>query len=228
MNDGFQFIDIIFFAMVAAFLVLRLRSVLGRRTGHERPPETSWRGAEPAKPDNVIELPERRRGPAAPIPEGPPEPYAGTPLGAGLTQIRMLDPSFTTDRFLQGARAAFEMILGAFAAGDTKALRPLLNDEVFGYFKTAIDERRSNGETLETELVAVKSAEPVEATVEGRTAAVTIKFVTEQVNATRDAKGEVVEGDPNRITEVVDLWTFARDLRSRDPNWLLTATRSVE
>lgn len=229
MNDGFQFIDIIFFAMVAAFLVLRLRSVLGRRTGHERPPESSWgRSAEPAKSDNVIELPERRRGPAVPLPEGPPEPYAGTPLGAALTQIRMADPSFTIDRFLEGACGAFEMILGAFAAGDIKALRPLLDDEVFGYFKAAIDERRRNGETLETELVGIKSAEPVEAVVEGRTASITVKFVTEQVNATRDAKGEVIDGDPNRITEVIDLWTFARDTRSRDPNWLLTATRSHE
>lgn len=226
MNDGFQFIDIIFFAMVAAFLVLRLRSVLGRRTGNERPRDLLGR-TEPGAPatDNVVELPERRR---QTVPEGPQDPYAGTPIGAGLTQIRQADPSFSAERFLQGARGAFEMILGAYAKGDTKTLRTLLNDEVFGNFDAAIQERQKAGETLESELVGFKSVELVEAAMQGRSALVTIKFVTEQVNATRDAKGEVVEGDPNRVSEVVDLWTFARDTRSRDPNWALVATRSPE
>ncbi len=226
MNDGFQFIDIIFFAMVAAFLVLRLRSVLGRRTGHERPRESWSRGGEtgPTTGDNVIELPERRRS----IPEGLPDKYTGTPLAAGLGKIRMSDPEFDPDGFLQGARVAFEMVVGAFAAGDAKALRPLLDDEVYGHFSRAIEERMAAGETQETELVGIKSAEIADARMEGRTALVTVKFVSEQVNATRDAEGKVVEGDPNRIAEVVDIWTFARDTSSRDPNWALAATHSPE
>lgn len=227
MNDGFQFIDIIFFAMVAAFLVLRLRSVLGRRTGNERPNEGFMRG--PTGPtvkngDNVVELPERRRGAA----EGQPDPYAGTPIGAGIAEIRTADPSFAPDQFVEGARMAFEMILGAYALGDTKALKPLLATDVYRGFESAIAERTKAGETLESELISFKSVEIVEAEMEGRKALVTMKFVTEQVNAVRDAQGQVVDGDANRISEVVDIWTFGRDTRSRDPNWQLVATRSPE
>lgn len=228
MNDGFQFIDIIFFAMVAAFLVLRLRSVLGRRTGQERPREGLMRGGETGPTinggDNVVELPERRRT----IPEGPQDRYAGTPVAGGLSQIRMADPGFNADEFLAGAKAAFEMILGAYAASDVKALKPLLNAEVLRGFEAAIADRAKSGDTLETELISFKSAEIVEAATEGRRALVTVRFVTEQVNALRDAQGQVVDGDPNRISEVVDVWTFARDTRARDPNWQLVATRSPE
>lgn len=227
MNDGFQFIDIIFFAMVAAFLVLRLRSVLGRRTGQERPRDIFGRSpsAPSNSPDNVVELPDRRRATMAGAPD---DRYAGTPVGSGLNQIRNADPSFNTERFLQGGRAAFEIVLGAYAEGDVATLRPLLNDEVFGNFQKAILERQQGGETLETELIGIKSAEIVEATLDGRTALVTARFVSEQVNAVRDAKGEVIEGDPNRVAEVIDLWTFARDTQARDPNWALVATRSPE
>lgn len=226
MNESFQFIDIIFFAMVAAFLVLRLRSVLGRRTGHEQPrPDSFGRAGEPVNNgDNVIELPDRRRT----IPEGPQDPYTGTPVGAGLTQIRLADPSFDSRVFLQGAKAAFEMILGAYAAGDAKALKPLLNAEVLQNFQSAIEARRKAGETLETELVGFKSADLVEAGTQGRNAVITVRFVSEQVNALRTGEGEVVDGDPNRITEVVDLWTFSRDTRSRDPNWQLVATATPD
>lgn len=227
MNESFQFIDIIFFAMVAAFLVLRLRSVLGRRTGHEQQRPDTF-GREPSgngeTGDNVIELPDRRRT----IPEGPQDPFAGTPVGAGLTQIRLADPGFDSRSFLQGAKGAFEMILGAYAAGDVKALKPLLSPDVLGNFQGAIEARRTAGETLESELVGFKSVDLIEAGMNGRNAAVTVKFVSEQVNALRDAGGEVVDGDPNRIAEVVDIWTFSRDTRSRDPNWLLIATATPD
>lgn len=227
MSDGFQFIDIIFFAMVAAFLVLRLRSVLGRRTGNERPNEGFLRnGTGPTTngPDNVIELPDRRRA----VAEGPQDPYVGTPVGAGITQIRMADPSFAPQPFLDGAKVAFEMILGAYALGDTKALKPLLAPDVYRGFETAISERAQAGETQESELIGFKSVDLVEAEMEGRKALVTVKFVTEQVNAVRNSGGQVVDGDPNRIAEVVDIWTFGRDTRARDPNWQLVATRSPE
>lgn len=227
MNESFQYIDIIFFAMVALFLVMRLRSVLGKRTGNERPPQmdTLNRSAEPSgKGDNVIELPDRRRT----IPEGPQDPYTGTAIGAGLTQIRLADPAFDSKQFLQGAKAAFEMILGAFAAGDTKTLKPLLSADVLRNFQGAIDARQRAGEVLDSELIGVKSADLLEAGMEGRQAVVTVRFVTEQVNALRSAAGEVLEGDPNRVTEVVDIWTFSRDTRSRDPNWLLVATATPD
>lgn len=226
MNDSYQFIDIIVFAVIAAFLVFRLVSVLGRRTGHEQPrPDDFGRGSEPASNgDNVIELPDRRRT----IPEGPQDPYTGTAIGAGLTQIRLADPGFDAAQFLQGAKAAFEMILGAFAAGDVKALKPLLNAEVLHNFTAAIEARRQSGETLETELVGFKSVDLADAGMHGRNAVVTVRFVTEQVNALRNAQGEVIDGDANRITEVIDLWSFSRDTRSRDPNWHLVATSTPE
>jgi predicted lipid-binding transport protein (Tim44 family) len=217
------FLDIIFFAMVAAFLILRLRNVLGRRTGHQSKPRdilTRSRREEEA-PGRVIELPDRNRKTQAAETVA-----AEDKVGAGLTQIQIADSSFEPTNFLNGARAAFEMIVHAFATGDTGTLRSLLSDEVFASFQAAIKARLDKGETLETTVVSIKSAEILEAGVQGRTASVTVKFITEQINVTRDTAGTAVEGDPNRVSEVTDLWTFARDTRSRDPNWRLVETRS--
>lgn len=218
MNDGYHLLDIVFFALVAAFLVLRLRSVLGKRTGHERPPE-QWRQAE-APVDNVVDLQAARR-PAA-------EPPAETPLGRGLADIRAADPSFDLDGFLGGARAAFEMIVIAFAHGDKATLQPLLAPDVFRNFSDAVDSRNAHGETLQTELVGIRTAEVVEAHMDGRFASITVRFVSEQVNALRDAKGAVLEGNPERVIDVIDEWTFRRDTRAGDPNWVLAATHSPE
>lgn len=222
-----HFIDIIFFAMVAAFLVLRLRSVLGRRTGEERQRPDPY-GAPPAgRPsDKVVPLPDRTvRAAGEPI-EGP-AAAKGTPLEAGLTQIGVADSSFTPNGFVEGAKVAFEMIVEGFAKGDRKALRPLLNDSVFDHFSAAIKTREDAKQTHETTLVGIKSAEIIEAQMDGRTAFVTVKFVSEQVNVTRDKDGNVVEGDPAHVADITDVWSFARNTRSRDPNWTLIETRSV-
>jgi predicted lipid-binding transport protein (Tim44 family) len=224
MGDGF--LDIILFAMIAAFLVLRLRSVLGRRTGHERPPPDPMarqRGETKAN-DNVVELPDRTG--AAPRDETFATDTSDDPLSAGLTQIRIADPSFDGGEFVVGARSAFEMVVQAFAAGDLKTLRNLLNDEVYDNFSSAVKQRDEANETLETTIIGIKKAEIIEARVEGKTAFVTVSFLTEQVNVTRDKDGEVIDGDPNRITEITDIWTFARNTRARDPNWTLVETRS--
>lgn len=218
MNDGLHFIDIIFFAMVAAFLVLRLRSVLGRRTGNERPPR-EW-GASPASSDNVIDIASARKPAAEPLPEGP--------VGAGVSVIRDADPSFTIEDFLSGARAAFAMIVEAFAAGDKRTLQPLLSEDVYHGFAQAIDARVAAAETLETELISVRSADLVDARMEGSVAHLTVRFRSDQVNLTKDSEGRIVDGDPNQVTDVTDEWTFARDTGSRDPNWRLVATRSPE
>lgn len=127
-----------------------------------------------------------------------------------------------------GARTAFEMIVQAFAEGDTELLQNLLNDEVYNNFLQAIRAREAEGQTLENTLVRIRGAEAIEAYIEGRTAFITVKITSEQVNVTRDAEGEVVEGDPNHIAEVTDIWTFGRDIRARDPNWELVATRSLD
>jgi predicted lipid-binding transport protein (Tim44 family) len=227
-DSSFQFFDIIFFAMVAAFLVLRLRSVLGKRTGTENPerwrarPPVQPRGDQPpARPDNVTPLPPRNGAPPVEVlaPAAP-----STPLEAGVTQIKLADPSFDPRGFVSGAKQAFEMIVGAFAQGDSAALRPLLSDEVYDNFVSDIRRRQQAKQTLETTLVGIKSAEIIEAKMDGRSAVVTMKFVSEQINVTRDAAGQTVDGDPSHVMTVVDVWTFSRNTRSRDPNWQLVAT----
>jgi predicted lipid-binding transport protein (Tim44 family) len=228
---GNSFIDIIILGVIAAFLVLRLRSVLGKRTGfqggREQDPfhheqmrrRQQEQGPQPdeEEEEKVVQLPDSRRG--------QPEPdYGDRPGAAGLTQIKLADRSFDPDEFAQGARSAFEMIVTAFAQGDTKTLRPLLSDDVFSDFAGAIDQRANAGERLETTLVGIKSAEIVDADLKGRTAFVTMKFVSEQVNVTYDSEGRIVDGDPGEVETITDIWTFARNTRSRDPNWSLVAT----
>lgn len=217
MSDG-SFLQILIFAGIAAFVGFRLFNVLGRRTGHERPPP---RPAERAE-DKVVPLPGRRD--AADTPDDAGRPEAG--LAAGLTQIKLADPTFDKERFLAGARGAFEMILTAFAKGDLDALKPLLAPSVYESFAAAVRERAQAGHTRTTTLVAIDEATIIEAEVERRVARITVKFVSEQINATLDGAGAVVEGDPVRVDRVVDLWTFERNTRSSDPNWMLVATRS--
>jgi predicted lipid-binding transport protein (Tim44 family) len=228
MGDGFQFIDIVLFAMIAAFLILRLRSVLGRHKDDGRP---APRPAPVATDDNVVRLPDRngadRAEPvrdAAPRADvAAPEKPAG-PLDPALTQIRIADPKFDLPQFLRGARAAFEMILQAYAAADRKTLKQLLSDEVFADFDAAIRERETKNESLENTLIRIVSTDAVHAEMDGNSAHIAVKIVSEQVNVTKNAAGEPVDGNANHITDVTDIWTFARDLRSRDPNWKLVGT----
>jgi predicted lipid-binding transport protein (Tim44 family) len=217
----FQYFDIILFAMVAGFLVLRLRSVLGRRTGNERRRDLFPRRATPAA-DKVATLVEpdkrvaRSAGDAAPA----------DVVAEGLNRIRRADPSFDPTQFIEGARTAFEMIVAAFAKGDKAELRPLLSDEVFRRFAMAIDERVAAKEALETQIERLDSVDIVEAELVARTAQVTLKLVSHQVNVTRAMDGSIVEGSPGQPVEKTDYWTFARDTRSTNPNWVLVATSS--
>lgn len=226
MSEGFAFIDIVFFAMVAAFIAFRLRSVLGRRTGHERrrTPGVFGPAAPSAPNDNIVTLPDRPR-PAAQVDQAIVRMADGK-IKDGLTEIGAVDHSFDLGRFLEGARVAFEMIVDAYANGDKTTLRPLLADDVFSGFAYAIDERAKAGQTLDTQLIAVRDASVSEATLIDAIARVTVRFETEQVNVLREQDGTVLEGDPAVAEEVVDLWTFERDMRSSDPNWLLVATRT--
>ncbi|MCH8001141.1 MAG: Tim44 domain-containing protein [Proteobacteria bacterium] len=236
MDDGIQFLDIILFAAIAAFFVLRLRGVLGKRTGHEKRPKYdpfAKPDQDEGEEDKVIPLPDRSRAAktdqadeeateAAEAAEAADE----TPLSVGLMQIGRVDKAFDEEQFLSGAGTAFEWIINAFAQGDTKALRPLLSNDVYGDFAGAIEEREGAGQILETTMVGITEAAIIEAELQGRTAFITIKFVSEQVNVVRDSDGEVVEGDPSHVTKITDIWTFARNTRSRDPDWTLVATRS--
>ena len=223
-----QFIEIVIFAGIAAFLVFRLRSVLGRRTGNERPPFDPYARGGPARPDaagepdgddTVVSLPGRRQAQEEPV-----DPNDA--VAVGLAKIGSADSEFDSARFVEGARSAFDMILASFAAGDRETLRPLLSDEVYENFAGAIIDRADKGHSMETTLVGIRSADIVEATMDGRVAFVTVKFVTEQIEVVRDAAGEVVSGNPSRVATVTDMWTFARNTRSRNPNWTLVATEA--
>lgn len=238
-GGGFQLLDIILLAVVAGFLVLRLRSVLGKRTGHQErvDPLAAYRarqqqqqqGEPPVEgEDNVARFPGTEEADATQSLGKADLPKDATPLAKGLMAIREADRAFDPREFVGGARAAFEMILQGYAKGDLKALRPLLANEVFEEFAGAIKEREQDGETLETTLVGIGQADIVEAELQGKTAFVTVKFVSEQINVTRDASGKAIDGADTRVETITDLWTFARNTRSRDPNWTLVATDTPE
>ncbi len=217
MSNGFPFIDIIFFACVALFIAFRLRSVLGRRTGHEQRPEPPS-VAGPSH-ENVVPLPGRDEPADVAFSH-----ITDIGLREGLTAIRRADPSFELEGFLAGARHAFELIVDAFARGDTETLEPLLAGDVYGGFAQAIEQRRAADETLETDVVAIKAVDVVDARMEGARALLSVRFVSDQVNVTRDGSGAVVDGDPDQLAEIIDVWTFGRDTESRDPNWELVST----
>jgi predicted lipid-binding transport protein (Tim44 family) len=229
MGDLPHYFDIILFGMVAAFLILRLRSVLGRRTGNEPRHDPVLRRAEAPTDkigdnvaDKVVSLGSRSARARPPVASAPP----ADAVAAGLESIAGADPGFDPGQFLEGARAAFEMIVGAFAAGDKARLRPLLSDAVYAPFSAAIDERAAAGETLETRTIGLKGLDIVEAGLTGRTARITIKFISDQINVLRAHDGSVVDGDPDHPVEKTDFWSFARDTQSTDPNWVLEATAS--
>ena len=164
----------------------------------------------------MVALPDRSR----PSASGQPS----TSLEAGLAQIGAADPHFRVEGFIDGARHAFDLIVKSYADGDTATLRPLLSDEVYDVFAESIRHRLATKETVETRVVSMRDPEPVEARLDGRTAAVTIKFVSSRISATRTADGKVVDGDPERAVEHTDYWTFSRNVRASDPNWILVST----
>jgi predicted lipid-binding transport protein (Tim44 family) len=218
----FQYFDIILFAMIAGFLVLRLRSVLGRRTGNERRREGYIRA--PAPVSEKVGTGSEAGKVAAVV------PLAAKPVDAvalGLDRIRRADPGFDPEHFVAGARAAFEIVVGAFASGDKATLRPLLSEEVFRPFVATIDERAAAAETLETRIVRLDSLDITAAELVRQIARITVRFVSEQINVTRATDGSIVDGDPEHPVEKTDFWTFARDIRSTDPNWVLAATSSA-
>jgi predicted lipid-binding transport protein (Tim44 family) len=218
MDNNFQILGILLFAAVCGFLLLRLRSVLGRRTGNER------RRGDPFAAPKPLPIAPTQPGSGGPVIDAAPQSVA-----AGLTGIdavKAADPSFDEPSFLKGARAAFEIVIKAFAANDTAALEGLLNKDVYGAFFEAIRARQAAKESLQTTLVSIDSATIVETALEGGTALITVKFVSSQINVTRDAGGHVADGNPDKAVEKTDFWTFSRLLRARDPNWILVATHS--
>ena len=221
---------------IAVVLLFKLRNVLGTRTGNERrydPVQRQEQQADPRRDDNVIHIPGREvRGDAdsaaeaaTPVWQGYAE--AGSPLARGIEKIAAVDPGFSPRSFLEGARIAYEMIVQAFADGDKKALKPLLSREVFDGFSAVIDTRQRNGETLESKFVGIDNSKIVAAELAGKKASVTVRFISDLIAATRNRAGDVIDGDAAKVRRITDVWTFERDVASRDPNWRLVSTEGV-
>lgn len=237
MSDFFDIYNLLILALAVA-IFLRLRSVLGRRTGNERPPFDPYSARERSEPaaeagrDNVVSLPRSGMGG-----EGGGRPVdieerlekvadEGSPLYDKLKAVIEADPSFEPRRFLEGARAAYEMIVTAFAGGDRRSLRPLLSDEVYEGFASAIEAREQRGEQISSTLIGIDKAKIVDAVMKGSSSQITVRFQSQMISATYDRSGTLTEGDPKRVLEVIDVWTFARDVQSPDPNWKLVATEA--
>jgi predicted lipid-binding transport protein (Tim44 family) len=234
----FDIYTIIFLAL-AVFIFLRLRSVLGQRTGRERPPYDPYSARDAAvrspATDKVVTLPQRPAEPAStrPVEVAPPSADrwkgvadSGSSTASGLDAIVAADPSFDVKHFITGARAAYDMIVTAFTEGDRRQLRNLLSREVYDGFDAAITEREGRGETAETRFVSIDGSTITSAELRARTAQITIRFVSKLISATRERSGNVIEGNAEKVTDVTDVWTFARDISSRDPNWKVVATEA--
>lgn len=228
----------IFFLVAAVVIFFQLRNVLGRRTGSERPPFDPYTAARTrekdaqAKPENVVSLP-RKPAKGETVPD---EAYAaidaaakpGTDLNRGLRAIKDADATFEPKSFVDGAKMAYEMIVMAYADGDRKTLKNLLSREVFDGFVAAIADREAKSEKIQSSFVGIDKADIVGAEMKGGEAHVTLRIVSELISATKNKAGEVIDGDPETVAEVKDVWTFARDTRSRDPNWKLVATEEED
>ena len=227
MSGGFP-VDLILFAMIAAFLVLRLRSVLGRRTGFERPPREDGKGYDPRSPRPVDndqpQLPPATVSTASQARVSVPDPRS--PVGQALMRIRGVDPGFEPNAFLAGAEGAFRMIVDAFARGDRQTLRALLSDDTYAGFEGEITRREGEGETQRSEVRAMQDMAIEAADLRGTVADVTVRFVSDQVNLTTARDGSIAAG-AEAVTELTDVWTFQRDLKNPDPTWRLVATQSV-
>ncbi len=236
MSDVFDIYTIIFLAL-AVFIFWRLRSVLGQRTGRERPPYDPYSARDAVRSpatDKVVTLPSRPTEVASrPVEATPPSADRwkgiadnGSPVAAGLDAIVGADPSFDVKHFITGARTAYEMIVTIFAEGDRRQLRTLLSREVFDGFDAAITEREGRGETAETRFISIDNSTITAAELRGRTAQITVRFMSKLVSSTRDRNGVVIDGHADKVTDVTDVWTFARDVSSRDPNWKVVATEA--
>jgi len=223
MNAGTGFpIDLILFGMIAAFLVLRLRSILGRRTGFERPPQPY----QPAAPNMGAPVIDAQAEPAAAAAPARAVPDPASALGQTLARMQTIDRKFAPAGFLDGAEKAFAMIVAAFAGGDRVALRSLLSDDTYRAFETAIAGREAAGQTQVSELRGIQSATIEAAELRATVAQITVRFVSDQISLTRDKDGKEIAGT-DAVTELTDLWTFERDLSAGDPTWRLIAARSA-
>ncbi|AGF74000.1 putative translocase transmembrane protein [Bartonella australis AUST/NH1] len=223
--------DVVFiialFVMVVVFM--QLRSVLGKRTGFEKPPFDPYSGrsekhAESETTDKVVSFPNQINSQKSDFGEIDAIAPEGSALNDGLRAIRQIDPTFSPQFFMNGVQIAYEMIVTAFAQGDRDKLKKLLSQDVFESFCTAIERREGSNEKVQFTFVGINKAEFIAAEAQKREEFVTVRIVSEIISVTYNERGERVDGDPEAIVEIKDVWTFVRDSTSRDPNWKLFAT----
>jgi predicted lipid-binding transport protein (Tim44 family) len=224
----------IFFLVAAVLIFIQLRNVLGRRTGNEKPPYDPYSRRETA---DARPMPEKMQ--PAPVGKETADPVnvyasadafapAGSDLNNGIRAIMDADRAFNPGEFMKGARAAYEMIVMAFAEGDRNSLKNLLSRDVYEGFEAAIKDREAKGERMNSTFVGIDKAEMLTANLKGTEAFVTVRVVSQLISATYDKQGTLIDGHPEEVAEVKDIWTFARDTRSRDPNWKLVGTESEQ
>ena len=220
-------VDILLYALIAAGLVFWLRSILGERHGDERERPNPFTSAPAEKPafeggDNpqTMEL-----APAADAPLWPRNvSIANAGSEDGLDDIAHADRNFDPVQFSFAAQDAFAIIVEAFAKGERETLRDLLADPVYNAFSAALDEREKKGESVSTEIHAVRKVEITDARLNGKDAFITLRFTADETCVIRDRDNNIIAGDPDRITEMIDLWTFTRNIKSKDPRWLVCET----
>lgn len=218
-----QLLTIVILAAIAGVVLFRLYTVLGRRTGNERPPADKYnlQGGTVLSPREA----ENTAGSVAKLSHASPD-RPSDPVASGLFDIGMADRSFDKEKFLAGAKAAYETILMGFAAGDRASLKPLLAADVFDAFEAVIKRRELAGEKANLTLVGFSEVKIIAAALKNSIAEITLAFGARLLSFTADKDGKVIEGDPKAVQDVTDVWSFTRDVRSRDPNWLLVATSS--
>ncbi len=234
-NSGLDIVSVIFLG-IAVVIFLYLRSILGSRTGNERPynPDTS-ENTHTNRDDNVVSMPHQNRDIREPVPEQPEidiaeqiKKYApeDSALSDGLHDIANADNSFDPEQFMQGAERAYEMIITAFSDGDKRTLKKLLAKDVLSGFSAAIDERDNQGHTMSTQFIGFDNVAMLEAGLDNKQTEITVKFKSSLIRTVYGSEGEIIEGDEKEIDKVTDIWTFSRSASGRDPNWKLIATES--
>jgi predicted lipid-binding transport protein (Tim44 family) len=224
-------LDILIFAVIAAVLIYRLNAALGTRNGDERPRPNPFAAPEAPAPTAAAKI-KTLPNPAVISAEAQQliDPAANTDgrIEEGLREIAAVDTGFELNHFIAGAKYAFEMIVAAYARGDRSALKPLLSPKLYADFDHGIAERELQGHATATDIHRILSARVTEAHLGGTMAYVTVHYTVEQTSVTCDKTGAVVEGNADHIATVEDIWTFTRDTRSSDPNWILIETKAVE
>ena len=208
------FVDILIFAVIAIFLIMRLRNILGSREGFEQKQDN-----RPIQPVNQAESAREKK--VVPL---RPSQLDGT----GLEAVRRADPNFSDDTFMQGAASAFGMVLSAFADGDVTQLRRLLSFELYEEFSESIRLRNKNGDELGIEIISIDDVQLTDGQVIDNIASVTVTFVSTQTRTLTDRDGVVLEEDSMESSELTDIWVFERDTQLDDPNWKLVETRVPE